>query len=181
MRAEDSLLWLRRVPFWNVLTEIKVFTWFNTDLPLLPKTHKVLHSETFQTPPWFGLETVEIISPLCQSFVVYAWVFENTRGSPRCDLTTLLSYSSFWCAHRPVLCRVVLRHTVLSWALHLGHVGPLPSAACVWNRALCWEESSIIRAVFYLKTVTWAAAILRGFDASQHSSLIEVIRPPTNF
>lgn len=93
MRAEDSLLWLRGVPFWHVLTEIKVFTWLNTDLPLLPKTHKVdysLNSETFQTPPWFGLETVEIISPLRQSFVVYAWVFENTR------LTTLWSDDSLF-------------------------------------------------------------------------------------
>lgn len=32
------------------------------------------------------------------------------------------------------------------------------------------KESSIIRAVFYLKTVTWAEAILPGLDASRRSS-----------
>lgn len=50
---------------------------------------------------------------------------------------------------------------------HLGHAGTRPSAACVWNWALCREESSIIRAAFYLKTITWAEVFLWGFDASR--------------
>ena len=153
------------------------------------KSWFLLHSICLKSMKWiihsiqrlFKL-LLEISSPLlCQSFAVYAWVFGNTRLTALAIWRLSFLVPAFRRALRPVLRRVALRHTVLSWALHLGHVGTLPSAACVWNRALCREESSIIRAVFYLKTVTWAAAILRGFDASQHSSLIEVIRPPTNF
>lgn len=67
------------------------------------------------------------------------------------------------------LCCDVLQ---LSWDFffffsHLGHAGTRPSAACVWNWALCREESSIIRAAFYLKTITWAEVFLWGFDASR--------------
>lgn len=82
--------------------------------------------------------------------------------------STETSFES-WCTCLVLCCSCTMLYQ--SWTLHLGHVGKLPSAPYVWNWALCRKESSIIRAVFYLKAVTWAEAILWGFNASLRSSL----------
>lgn len=74
-------------------------------------------------------------------------------------------------------CHVVLQ---LSWAFFFffffcfasrtSQSGTRPS---VWNWALCSEESSIIRAALYLKTITWAEVILWGFNASPAQLLLK--------
>lgn len=66
--------------------------------------------------------------------------------------------------------RVVLYCTTL-YCTNLGS----PSRPCRHAAFCCMclkvrEESGVIRPMFYLRTVTWAAVILRGSEASQHSS-----------
>lgn len=85
------------------------------------------------------------------------------------NIKTVAGSVESWCARLVFCCSFTMLYQ--SWTLHLGHVGKLPSAPYVWNWALCRKESSIIRAVFYLKAVSWAEAILWGFNASRRSSL----------
>lgn len=97
----------------------------NAAVPVLPKTNKVDYYSLHSTSSKCDLHWKHAVADVCS----VAGVF------------TLSALTLLWCPLRPVSCRVVLHFTVLIRALHLGHVGTLPSAACVCTELCAWKRA----------------------------------------